>query len=104
MFCKGVEVLEGGGTYDVPNLAAAKGSPLAKLLFRFSSFFHFLSSIHFKSYANDYNLYLFNQSSKMVSQFLIIIITITISRIDQLYNQELIKWLRSKSDKMWYNQ
>jgi len=33
---KGVEVLEGGGTYDVPNLAAAKGSPLAKLLFRFS--------------------------------------------------------------------
>ncbi|XP_023344799.1 NFU1 iron-sulfur cluster scaffold homolog, mitochondrial isoform X2 [Eurytemora carolleeae] len=33
-FLPGVEVLEGGGTYDVPNLAAAKGSPLAKLLFR----------------------------------------------------------------------
>ena len=28
-------MLEGGGTFDVPTIAAAKGSPLAKLLFRF---------------------------------------------------------------------
>jgi len=27
-------VLEGGGTVDMPNISAAKGSPLAKLLFR----------------------------------------------------------------------
>ena len=30
-------MLEGGGTFDVPSIAAAKGSPLAKLLFRFGT-------------------------------------------------------------------
>ena len=34
-FLPGRTVLEGGGTFDVPSIAAAKGSPLAKLLFRF---------------------------------------------------------------------
>ena len=34
-FLPGRTVLEGGGTFDVPTIAAAKGSPLAKLLFRF---------------------------------------------------------------------
>jgi len=33
-FLPGRAVLEGGGTFDVPTIAAAKGSPLAKLLFR----------------------------------------------------------------------
>jgi len=33
-FLPGRTVLEGGGTFDVPTIAAAKGSPLAKLLFR----------------------------------------------------------------------
>merc|ERR1719507_379836 len=33
-FLPGRTVLEGGGTFDVPSIAAAKGSPLAKLLFR----------------------------------------------------------------------
>jgi len=33
-FLPGRPVLEDGGTYDVPNLTAAKASPLAKLLFR----------------------------------------------------------------------
>lgn len=33
-FLPGCPVLEGGGTYDIPSLTAAKGSPLAKLLFR----------------------------------------------------------------------
>lgn len=33
-FLPGRAVLEGGGTCDVPNIGAAKGSPLAKLLFR----------------------------------------------------------------------
>lgn len=33
-FLPGKIVLEGGGTYDMPNMGAAKGSPLAKLLFR----------------------------------------------------------------------
>jgi len=33
-FLPGCTVLEGGGTYDIPSLTAAKGSPLAKLLFR----------------------------------------------------------------------
>lgn len=33
-FLPGVAVLEGGGTVDIPNISAAKGSPLAKLLFR----------------------------------------------------------------------
>jgi len=33
-FLPGCSVLEGGGTYDIPSLTAAKGSPLAKLLFR----------------------------------------------------------------------
>jgi Fe-S cluster biogenesis protein NfuA len=33
-FLPGIEVLEGGGTYDIPNIAAAKGSPLGKLIFR----------------------------------------------------------------------
>ena len=31
----GRAVLEGGGTIDFPNLSAAQGSPLAKLLFRY---------------------------------------------------------------------
>jgi len=33
-FLPGRSVLEEGGTYDIPNISAAKGSPLAKLLFR----------------------------------------------------------------------
>merc|ERR1719431_1184629 len=33
-FLPGRPVLEGGGTCDIPSIAAAKGSPLAKLLFR----------------------------------------------------------------------
>jgi len=33
-FLPGRAVLEGGGTIDFPNLSAAQGSPLAKLLFR----------------------------------------------------------------------
>ena len=33
-FLPGRAVLEEGGTFDVPSLTAAKGSPLAKLLFR----------------------------------------------------------------------
>ena len=33
-FLPGRNVLEEGGTYDVPSITAAKGSPLAKLLFR----------------------------------------------------------------------
>jgi len=33
-FLPGCPVLEGGGTYDIPSIANAKGSPLAKLLFR----------------------------------------------------------------------
>jgi len=33
-FLPGKVVLEGGGTYDMPNIGAAKGSPLGKLLFR----------------------------------------------------------------------
>ena len=33
-FLPGRSVLEEGGTYDVPSITAAKGSPLAKLLFR----------------------------------------------------------------------
>jgi Fe-S cluster biogenesis protein NfuA len=33
-FLPGRSVLEGGGTLDMPNIAAAKNSPLAKLLFR----------------------------------------------------------------------
>jgi len=33
-FLPGRAVLEGGGTVDIPNIASAKGSPLAKLLFR----------------------------------------------------------------------
>eukprot|EP00088_Acartia_fossae_P019464 TRINITY_DN21378_c0_g1_i1.p1 TRINITY_DN21378_c0_g1~~TRINITY_DN21378_c0_g1_i1.p1 ORF type:complete len:267 (+),score=55.68 TRINITY_DN21378_c0_g1_i1:32-832(+) len=33
-FLPGRAVLEGGGTVDIPNLTSAKGSPLAKLLFR----------------------------------------------------------------------
>ena len=36
-FLPGRTVLEGGGTFDVPSIAAAKGSPLAKLLFRFGT-------------------------------------------------------------------
>ena len=34
-FLPGRAVLEEGGTYDIPNISAAKGSPLAKLLFRY---------------------------------------------------------------------
>lgn len=33
-FLPGCPVLEGGGTYDIPSISNAKGSPLAKLLFR----------------------------------------------------------------------
>jgi len=33
-FLPGRPVLEGGGTLDIPNIGAAKSSPLAKLLFR----------------------------------------------------------------------
>jgi len=33
-FLPGCSVLEGGGTYDIPSISAAQGSPLAKLLFR----------------------------------------------------------------------
>jgi len=33
-FLPGRTVLEGGGTIDIPNITAAQGSPLAKLLFR----------------------------------------------------------------------
>jgi len=33
-FLPGRAVLEGGGTIDIPNISAAQGSPLAKLLFR----------------------------------------------------------------------
>jgi len=33
-FLPGRTVLEGGGTYDIPSIANAQGSPLAKLLFR----------------------------------------------------------------------
>lgn len=33
-FLPGCAVLEGGGTYDIPSISNAQGSPLAKLLFR----------------------------------------------------------------------
>lgn len=33
-FLPGCTVLEGGGTYDIPSIGNAQGSPLAKLLFR----------------------------------------------------------------------
>ena len=34
-FLPGRSVLEGGGTYDIPSISNAQGSPLAKLLFRY---------------------------------------------------------------------
>ena len=34
-FLPGRPVLEGGGTYDIPSISNAQGSPLAKLLFRY---------------------------------------------------------------------
>ena len=46
----GRAVLESGGTVDIPNIASARGSPLAKLLFRYLFLAVFLPFVQGQAY------------------------------------------------------